>query len=354
VFSPPRCPFPPCPAHRDPSAFADCFWVRNGTYLANCRRYPQPRFKCRQCGKGFSRQTFRADYHDKKPHLNGRVFKLLASGMGLRQSARILGLSRRSLELKARKISRHLGRLNRNLIGRFPEGARFMLDEMETFEGTRAVLPVTVPVLIEAKSMFVVATDVAPIKPSGRMTKERRRAIQEAEERLGKRQDRSKYALGRVFRQLKVRCGTQTSIHFCSDKKHLYATLLRRYFGDDATHTRISSKEPRNRLNPLKHINLTNAMARDLNGRLRRESWLVSKERRYLRLQLHIFAAYRNFVRRRINREQPSPAEILGFVPRRVEFEELLTWRQDWKQRSIHPLSGAAESIPEYRRWRVG
>ena len=65
--------------------------------------------------------------------------------------------------------------------------------------------------------------------------------------------------------------------------------MLRRYLGSRAAHERISSKEPRDQRNPLKHINLTNAMARDLNGRLRRESWLVSKARRYLRMQLHVW-----------------------------------------------------------------
>ena len=68
------------------------------------------------------------------------LFKQLASGMGLRQCGRILPLSRRCTELKARKISRHLGRVHRNLIEQMPEGCKFSLDEMETFEGERAVL----------------------------------------------------------------------------------------------------------------------------------------------------------------------------------------------------------------------
>ena len=94
---------------------------------------------------------------------------------------------------------------------------------------------------------------------------------------------------------------------------------------------------------------MTNEMARDLNGRLRRESWLVSKARRYLRLQLHVFAAYRNFIRRRINAERPTPAELLGFLARPATFEELLSWRQDWRWRSVHPLTRRGESIAEVR-----
>jgi hypothetical protein len=274
---------------------------------------------------------------------------LLASGLGLRQSARVLELSRRCTEIKARKISRHLGRLNRNLTDQFSTEARFMLDEMETFEGQRAVLPVTVPVLIETTSMYVIATEVAPIKPSGRMSPARREAIQREQERSGPRQDRSALALGRVFRRFRFFCKDVPAPRFSSDKKHLYSTLLRRFLGPGASHTTISSKRKRDQTNPLRHINLTNAMARDLSGRLRRESWLVSKARRYLRLQLYVFAAYRNFIRRRINKAKPTPAELLGFLRRPAKFEELLSWRQDWRWRSIHPLARRLESIADVR-----
>jgi hypothetical protein len=312
-----------------------------------------PRFVCLICDKGFSRQTFRADYCDNKPYHNVQLFRYLASGLGLRQSARLLGLSRRCTELKARKIARHLGRLNRNLTGQLPAGSTFTLDEMETFEGERAVLPVTVPVLVETRSMYVLATDVAPIKPSGKMTKLRRQAIAQAEERRGPRPDWSVHALCRVFRRWRYYCRDQRPRALVSDKKTVYASLLRRFFGTGIPHTKISSKQRRDQTNPLRHINLTNAMARDLNGRLRRESWLVSKARRYLRLQLHVFAAYRNFVRRRVNRRPQTPAQILGFLPRPAKVEELLTWRQDWKGRSIHPLGGASRSIAERRGERM-
>lgn len=83
-------------------------------------------------------------------------------------------------------------------------------------------------------------------------------------------------------------------------------------------------------------------MARDLMGRLRRRSWLVSKEPRYLDLALQVFMAYRNYVRRRFNRDRASPAQMLGFVGRRMTWHELLSWRQDWgTELSIPPLAGA-------------
>jgi hypothetical protein len=86
-------------------------------------------------------------------------------------------------------------------------------------------------------------------------------------------------------------------------------------------------------------------MARDLMGRLRRQSWLVSKKRRYLDVALALFIAWRNLVRRRFNFDEESPAQALEFAPRRMTEEELLSWRQEWGRRSIHPLAWNAESI---------
>ncbi|MHC4514555.1 MAG: hypothetical protein ACYS5W_12735 [Planctomycetota bacterium] len=62
----------------------------------------------------------------------------------------------------------------------FPKEARFLLDEMESFEDNRRTRPVTIPVLVERTSYFVVGTDCAPIRPRGRMTPDRRQAIARA------------------------------------------------------------------------------------------------------------------------------------------------------------------------------
>ena len=74
-----------------------------------------PRFKCRACGRTFSRQTFRQSYRDHRPDLNALVLVQLVSGTGLRQTARIVGTNRHTVMRKFRKMGRQLGRLNRHL-----------------------------------------------------------------------------------------------------------------------------------------------------------------------------------------------------------------------------------------------
>ena len=146
MFKPPRCPNPVCPAHHietlTPSEWglqrSAEFYRTAGYYWPKCRSVPVPRFKCRICNRGFSRQTFRADYCDNKPHLNAKLFDLLASGVGLRQSGRMLKLSRRCTEEKARKVSRHLGRIVRRCLAKDPElryqSARDVLIELKALK----------------------------------------------------------------------------------------------------------------------------------------------------------------------------------------------------------------------------
>jgi hypothetical protein len=283
------------------------------------------------------------DYRDHKPDLNPKLFLSLASGLGLRQSSRNLRLTLRCTELKFRKIARHLRRLNLNLRGLLPEGSSFQLDEFESYEGRRNTRPLSIPVLIETKSRFLVWAEAAPIRPRGKMTPARRRAIAEDERRFGRRRDRSRASLRRTFRRAAELASKLSKVLLETDKKASYVGLAIEAFGRDRlVHEQTSGRLARTIANPLFPINQTEAIARDLTGRLRRESWLVSKQRRYLDLGLQIFLTYRNYVRRRFNFDKKSAAERLAFVPRRLTEPEVLSWRQDWGPRSIHPLSAAA------------
>jgi hypothetical protein len=148
-----------------------------------------------------------------------------------------------------------------------------------------------------------------------------------------------------------VLLGSKQAVFLDTDQKTSYVGLAKAIFGRDRlVHRRTSGNLPRTAANPLFPINHTEAMARDLTGRLRRQSWLASKKRRYLDLGLQLYMAYRNLVRRRFNDDRESPAELLGFAPRRMSETEALTWRQDWGRKSVHPLSEGSESLEEFGR----
>jgi len=353
MFQPPRCPNRRCSQHRRPTPD---FCIRKGTYLPKCRWHRVQRFRCRHCRRGFSRQTFRADYRDHRPDLNVAVFLSLATGLGLRQTARNVGLSLRCTELKFRKLARHLRRLNLNLRGALAEGSSFQFDEFETYESRRNTRPLSVPLLIERESRFVVWAESAPIRPRGKMSKARKRAVEEDEKRHGPRKDLSQRAVRRTLRRGADLSGELPFVELSTDEKSSYPARAREAFGKKRiVHHRTNSKLARMTWNPLFAINHTEAMVRDLMGRLRRETWLVTKKRRYLDLALQVWMAYRNYVRRRFNYDEDdvSAASWLGFVHRRLAPAELLSWRQDWGRGSIHPLARRSETVDVWMRRRA-
>ena len=336
-YRPPRCPNPSCRHHRRP---AGGFFLRHGTFRASCRELPEPRFRCRGCGRTFSRQTFRHDYRDRRPECNEPLFRLLVSGVGLRQAGRQLHLAVSSVQQKFRKIGRTCRWLHRNLCRRLPEGRTFLLDEEETFAGA-SIDTVTMPVVMELESWFVVAITAGPIRRRAKKGTRRRAWQDTIERRQGRRRDRSKacvrLALGRM-----ARCVPGGALTLRTDDKASYRTLARALFGERVRHQTTPGTRERTPSNPLFPINTTLAMTRDNNGRLRRKSWLVSKKVRYLRLQMQIFTVYRDYVRRRFNRDgddNVTAAVVLGVLPRAMRPREALRWRQDWGPLSSHPLS---------------
>jgi len=351
MFRPPRCPHRSCPCHLHPTPG---FCRPHGSYHPKCRPRPVPRFFCLTCQRTFSRQTFRADYRDHRPDLNVRLVRLLSSGIGLRQTARVLGLSLRCTELKFRKLARHLRRLNLNLQGPLPDDAVLQFDELETYETRRNTRPLSVPVLIERSTRFIIWAEAAPIRPRGKMSAARKRAIREDTCRFGPRKDLSARSVARTLRRGAELVRDHVRVVFESDEKASYPFQARKAFGlSRLEHRTTNSRLARGTWNPLFPINHTEAMLRDLTGRVRRKSWLVSKKRRYLDLGLQLWIAYRNLVRLRFNHDQKSPAQLLGFAERCLSFGEVLSWRQDWGRKSIHPLSRVGASIERRDRIRA-
>ncbi|MCB9915906.1 MAG: hypothetical protein H6828_12315 [Planctomycetes bacterium] len=255
--------------------------------------------------------------------------------------------------MKFEKLASHAAWLDHNLKVARPksrgrssfEPQRLHFDEFETYESRRNTRPLSIAVMIESRTRLLVAAVAAPIRPRGRKTPAREAAIARETELLGARRDRSRSACRWVFRRA-ARMGFSGVVVLRTDEKGTYSSYARRAFrGRRLVHLRTSSKIARDRRNPLFPINHTEAVLRDLMGRLRRRSWLVSKRRRFLNLHLALYAAWRNWVRPRFNSDDLCPGELAGLVPRRLSAGELVGWRQDWGGSSPSP-SWTGRALP--------
>jgi len=318
------CPHSACPS-RSGAPFA---FRKEGSFQRQVDGRVVQRFECLACGKGFSEQTLRVDYRLKRPELLPRHFLDRISKVTHRQSARTLGCSRSTEERHFRRLREHCGAFHdarlAEIAARGGLGRVFLLDELETFEHSRLQKPVTVPVLIERESGFVLDTRVGALPPRGKRGAKQRKE-QSAADSAPRRRSESRAKVKEAFERLRAACPKEGKITVRTDLKETYATLLRALFGDRCVHQRTSSKKKRDTRNPLWPINHTLARMRDGVSRLVRRTWAASKLRQRLEGHLAIWVCYRNYVRGRVNwQPQHTPAMALGLDRARWEVARLV------------------------------
>jgi hypothetical protein len=207
----------------------------------------------------------------------------------------------------------------------------FLLDELETYETDRKLKPVTVPLLVEGRTWFILHVGVAPLAPRRPLTEQQQARLEKIEAVEGKRKSGSRAAVKRAFESLARVVPKEGSVCVRTDKKASYATILAKLFGERLEHARIEGRRQRGSRNPLFPINHTLARARDLVSRLVRQTWAASKRRERLEAHLWVMAAFRNYVdgwrSKPAARQRVSAAQELGAVERRLSAEEFLQWR---------------------------
>lgn len=327
-FQPPHCPRDDCPSLRT----GHRRWCFKGRYPRACDGRTVQRFLCLECRRTFSTQTFRVDYRLKKPNLHHDLIGPFVSKVTHRQAARVLGCSRKTLAHRLELLGAHCRdfHLRRLRLARDRGGlwGVFQLDELETFEHSRRLAPVTMPVLIERKSYFVVDLESGELPCRGGLSEGDRARKEERERELGRRRSGSRGAVTKCFEILFDHHAKKGPVRVQTDKKSSYPRILSKRFGARLEHERHSSKARRDYQNPLFPINHTLAMMRDGISRLVRRTWAASKLRARLERHAWIWVVWRNYVRGITNRSpRVTPAMVLGVEGKRWRPSEICAWR---------------------------
>jgi len=325
TFQPPRCPHSDCPSFQPGTPFP---WRHCGTFSRRCDGRLVPRFQCGTCGRRFSSQTFRLDYRLRKPRLQHQVLIHFVSKVTLRQSARTLGVTRKTVEHRLRLLGRHFELFHQaRMAGKQLEGI-FQLDEAETFETNRRLKPVTLPVLIERKCRFIVHAETAPLPARGKLSPKLKARKLELEKVEGRRRSGSRRAVKKCFEALREHVDAERPIHLQTDRKVTYPVILKEVFEKaPLIHERTDSGVKRDPKNPLFSINHTLAMLRDGLSRLVRRTWAHAKLRQRLATHLWIYIAWRNYIRGVSNKlRRITPAMVIGVEQERWSRAGILRW----------------------------
>jgi transposase-like protein len=163
-FHPPFCPWPECEAHRARGRG----FQRFGSYRTKRSPIRIPRFRCLDCKRTCSRQTFSTTYYLKRPELLVAVASGLAACSCHRQMSRSFHCAKTSVTRMAERLGRHAilfgARCNANL----PVLSEPVVhDHFEAFI-QRQDHALGIGTAIGANSRFVYDIDPAPHRGSGR------------------------------------------------------------------------------------------------------------------------------------------------------------------------------------------
>ncbi|KAA3610788.1 MAG: IS1 family transposase [Planctomycetota bacterium] len=328
-FQPPHCPWDACPSRTDSVPFR---FQKRGFYCGRQQRRIQ-RFWCHGCRRSFSSQSFKFHYRLKYGRLHLDFWPLVVSKVTLRQSARMLGVDRRTLADRLFRMGEHARRFHRlrlqEVAARGGLPGVFQLDELETFETDRRLQPVTVPVLIHRAKYFVVHLTAGTLPCRGSLPPRLRKKKEEREKLFGKRRSQSRQGVEACLQTLKEVLPPKLPAVLQSDRKKIYPSVLKSVFGAAGfQHLQECSKRKRDRGNPLFPINHTLAQMRDNLSRLVRRNWAHSKKRSWLRLHMWLWLLWRNYVRPiTAEGEPPTPGMLLGVTSKRWTAKELFRWR---------------------------
>ena len=163
-FNPPFCPWPECIAHRTRGRG----FHRNGSYRTLSSPSRIPRFRCLDCKRTCSRQTFSTTYYLKRPELLVLVASGLAACSCHRQIARSFHCAKTTVTRLADRLGRHAILFHSRCNADLPTLTEPIVhDHWEVFIG-RQDHALGVGTAVGATSRYVYDIDPAPHRGSGR------------------------------------------------------------------------------------------------------------------------------------------------------------------------------------------
>jgi transposase-like protein len=286
-----HCPNPACPNHKSPPP--EPFYIKKGYYRTKHDRRQVPRYKCKTCGRNFSTHTFRSTYQQHKPFVNVPLFKLLASSVTQRRSAKVLGVNRKTVVRKFHWMAFEALMVHSETVRTGGIQTSYVqFDEMESYEHTK-LKPVTIAVAVRPKTGEIIDIEVAAIPASGHLADLSVR-------KYGRRPDNGYMAREGVLRSV-TRCA-KPGLTIATDGHPAYPGLVERWCPGARLKTcvrvnesPIARRERGKKVpDPLFWANHIAARLRADISRLVRRTWSTTKREWCLQEHLSLYIAWNN------------------------------------------------------------
>jgi transposase-like protein len=331
-FVPPFCPWPTCKAHRS----AGHGFQRFGSYRKPSDLKRIPRFRCRDCKRTCSRQTFSTTYYLKRPSLLVGVASGLAACSAHRQIARSAHCSKTSVTRMAERLGRHAILFHARCRGELLSVTEPIVhDHFEAFI-CRQDRALGLGTAVGSESWFVYDIDPAPHRGSGR------RPDRKTDQETPSRSNRSYIeSIKRTFRGLISHVSEGQPLVCNVDGRLDYQVAVKT---PDLTSRVVLRIYPNPKRGPKGTPRSPEAIARDramfpvdqLHQLLRhscadhkRETIAFGRRLESILGRAHLLAVWKNFIKCRSERrpDRTTPAMRLGLTDTRWCWERVLSRR---------------------------
>ena len=368
----PFCPNPICILHT-PNHPQDADWYVNAGTYSTLAFGTVDRFRCTECGRYFSEQTFSIDYYAKRTLPYRELFHLLYTTSSIRDMARAFGV-------RPETVMNKLSRLARGCLKRLAElrvlltlNEDLVADGFENYTVSQ-FFPCSINLLVGKRSQLVYWFDHVTLRRKGRMSQAQK--LQRDALELRFRADSKGTATS--FRELLGEClhllsnSKLKTLRIFTDEHKTYDWVFRKsvlrqtdQFQGRINHIRISSKLRRTVNNPLFSVNYIDRQLRKDVAECVRETVCFGRNVSRSVDRLVVYLTYHNLFKpyREQQKDFRSHAEAAGLTEREVQElkENLFTerpfllfyqldgsWRNAWLRTNITPLKGKDEYLPQY------
>ena len=319
---PPFCPNSACRFHADPRGWR---FKKKGFFLRATAPHHVQRYRCSQCLRSFSSQTFALTYWLRRPDLPRRILLRLLSCSAYRQIARDLGVSPTTVLRQVERLGRHCLLFHERLRPKHALRESLVVDGFETFEFSQYT-PVHFHTAVGANSHYVYGFTDSELRRKGRMTKEQQQRRTQLELHFGRPDSRSIEREMAALVDLVAPAGGAVTIH--SNDHPAYPRAFARLRDRDITHVTTRSTVARTPHNCLFPVNLLDLLIRHSSANHKRETIAFSKRRQSAAERLFVLVVWRNYLKSFSERKRDAtPAQRLGVLERRLEVDDVLATR---------------------------
>jgi len=339
-FKPRFCPRPGCSQHRVEPATFDYRRLR-ATYQRRCDGRIVPRFVCKACRRGFSQQSFAVSYYLKRPELTVPIAQGIVNGSAHRQIARVAGCAPSTVTKRVARLGRHAQLLQQLCVAALPDLTEpFNYDDFETFTGSQ-YHPCGLGTSVGHHSWFLYGLGFAPHRRGGRLSPTQRCRQSRWDQRGGKPvRDPYVKALHRQLDVLVPKASKKPLLLVTDDKKDYARAVKQHPLGRQVRHLIYPNPkrgpkgakrtpEARERDRWMFPIDALHGFTRHSVKAHTRETIAFGRRSEAQLERVHLFAVFRNLVKRRSERRPRSitPAMWLGLT------DALWSWDRVFAQR---------------------